>query len=34
MDEQNIGTNAMGTAIKEEECVQITARGALYRRIT
>lgn len=25
MDEQNIGTNAMGTAIKEDECVQITA---------
>lgn len=25
MDEQNIGTNAMGTAIKEDKCVQITA---------
>ena len=25
MDEQNIGTNAMGTAISEDECVQITA---------
>lgn len=25
MDEQNIGTNAMGTAIKENNCVQITA---------
>lgn len=25
MDEQNIGTNAMGTAIKEDDCVQITA---------
>ncbi|WP_252248580.1 sigma 54-interacting transcriptional regulator [Clostridium sp. ZBS20] len=25
MDEQNIGTNAMGTAIKEDNCVQITA---------
>ncbi|BCZ46814.1 sigma-54-dependent Fis family transcriptional regulator [Clostridium gelidum] len=26
MDEQNIGTNAMGTAISEDKCVQITAR--------
>ena len=26
MDEQNIGTNAMGTAIKENRCVQITAQ--------
>ena len=26
MDEQNIGTNAMGTAIKENRCVQITAK--------
>ena len=26
MDEQNIGTNAMGTAIKEDKCVQITAK--------
>lgn len=25
MDEQNIGTNAMGTAISEDKCVQITA---------
>ena len=25
MDEQNIGTNAMGTAIKEDRCIQITA---------
>lgn len=25
MDEQNIGTNAIGTAIKEDKCVQITA---------
>ncbi len=25
MDEQNIVTNAMGTAIKEDSCVQITA---------
>jgi len=25
MDEQNIGTNAMGTAIKEDKCFQITA---------
>lgn len=25
MDEQNIGTNAMGTAIKEDKCIQITA---------
>lgn len=25
MNEQNIGTNAMGTAIKEDKCVQITA---------
>jgi len=25
MDEQNIGTNAMGTAIMEDKCVQITA---------
>lgn len=26
MDEQSIGTNAMGTAIKEDRCVQITAQ--------
>ncbi|AYE33659.1 sigma-54-dependent Fis family transcriptional regulator [Clostridium septicum] len=26
MNEQNIGTNAMGTAIKEDKCVQITAK--------
>ena len=26
MDEQSIGTNAMGTAIKENRCVQITAQ--------
>lgn len=26
MDEQNIGTNAMGTAIKEDSCIQITAK--------
>ncbi|WP_294404031.1 sigma-54-dependent Fis family transcriptional regulator [uncultured Clostridium sp.] len=26
MDEQSIGTNAMGTAIKENKCVQITAQ--------
>ena len=26
MDEQNIGTNAMGTAINEDKCVQITAK--------
>jgi transcriptional regulator with PAS, ATPase and Fis domain len=26
MNEQNIGTNAMGTAIKENKCVQITAK--------
>ncbi len=25
MDEQHIGTNAMGTAIKEDRCIQITA---------
>lgn len=25
MNEQNIGTNAMGTAIKEDKCIQITA---------
>jgi transcriptional regulator of acetoin/glycerol metabolism len=25
MDEQSIGTNAMGTAIKEDKCIQITA---------
>ncbi|AGF56545.1 transcriptional regulator of acetoin/glycerol metabolism [Clostridium saccharoperbutylacetonicum] len=25
MDEQNIGTNAMGTAISEDRCIQITA---------
>ncbi|MDZ4957428.1 GAF domain-containing protein, partial [Clostridium perfringens] len=26
MDEKNIGTNAMGTAIKEDKCLQITAK--------
>jgi sigma-54 dependent transcriptional regulator, acetoin dehydrogenase operon transcriptional activator AcoR len=26
MDEKNIGTNAMGTAIKENRCIQITAK--------
>lgn len=25
MDERNIGTNAMGTALKEDKCIQITA---------
>ncbi|NRT71300.1 sigma-54-dependent Fis family transcriptional regulator [Clostridium beijerinckii] len=32
MDEQSIGTNAMGTAIKEDRCIQITATEHYIKR--